>query len=177
VARVHLELGEGGALDEVGDVASVEAGVAEAGFGGGGVAAVTTVTEVDLGGRDGGEGSADAVEGGVVAGGGIGGVERGVAEPLVFGDGVAARKARVEGRAEDGDVEAEMALDDGGPGGGVVGGAVEGVVRQAAEGVARAELGGGDETGLLAVRDGGGGGVGGVEGSGVRECVEPRVGT
>ena len=45
VAGVYLELGEGGALDEVGDVASVEAGVAEAGFGGGGVAAVTTVTE------------------------------------------------------------------------------------------------------------------------------------
>ena len=89
--------------------------------------------------------------------GGVGGVDRLVAQPLVLGDVLAAGSARVEDGLEHRDVQADMALDGGGEVGGGDDGAADGGVGQAAEGGAGAWLGGGDEAGGLAARDGGAG--------------------
>ena len=52
------------------------------------------------------------VEGGVVAGGAVGGVDVRVAEPFVLGDDLPAGGGGVENGGEGGEVEAEAALED-----------------------------------------------------------------
>ena len=67
---------------------------------------------------------------GVVADGVIGGVEAGVAKPLMLGDVEAARLARIQDVTEAGEVEAEAPLAAGERVGGVDNGALEGEVGQ-----------------------------------------------
>jgi hypothetical protein len=96
------------------------------------------------------------VEGGVVAGGVVGVVDVGVAEAVVFSDGVAGGGGGVEAGGEGGQEEAEAALEDDEESGGGDDGAGEGGVGEAGDECARSFLGAGDEACGFAVWDDGG---------------------
>ena len=172
--REALDLEElGRRLDgeEVRDVAVVEVLVSSLGVGeaSGGAVALVPESVGGVGRRGVHEGGADGGEGGVVAGGGVGVVEDGVAEV------VGLRRAAAEVGVKDGEVETRAALEDDPELGGGDDGMAEGGVGEAGEDGTGAFLGVGDEAAALAMVDGGVG-VGGVEGGGGGVAVEPKRG-
>ena len=147
-------------------------GVATEGGGAGGGGAVTLVSELDRDGEGGALGVAGEAVDGVVAGGGVGRVDGGVAKAVALCDDKAAGGTFVEGGGETGDVEPctvlggrdELVVDDGG--------GRQGEVGRGEEEEAGASLGGGDGAPGLSVADGGAC-VGGVKGVGGVEHVDP----
>ena len=115
---VALELparGRGAKADQVWDVSLVDVGVVALPLSLGGRGPVALVGQLDRANwqgvaRDAGERTVDGCKCGVVAVGGVGGIEAMVAEALVLGDGNAALLERVVHVVEGGKVEAEAVL-------------------------------------------------------------------
>ena len=157
--------------DDIRDVPGRDVGVAQARLFAAGRRAVAAVAEAGrVGGAaregEGAEGGVEGAQRGGVSVRAVGGVRRRVAEASVLGDGGAACGKGIEGGGEGGEVGAAAGLGSGEEDvGGEVRGVAQAVIGQGGEPRAAARLRAADEARALAVADGGGGGVGGVEGA------------